>query len=192
VTVSWSVRSARRTRWIAAGIGAALVTTAWFVALATPTEDDAVTPFTVQMQPGEQTSGRNLAVTLREVRRADSVTAGDWTADGNWVLVDLEARAIHEEFGSALVLATLRIDGVTYQASERPESLFEQTLAVGIPKTGTLAFELAESVTGGTAVLNLGLRSDTRLDSLLEYSFDLETVDVTSEGDLIPTGWSAP
>ena len=89
-------------------------------------------------------------------------------------------------------LTTLRIDGVTYQASERPESLFEKTLAVGVPKTGTLAFELPESVDGGSAVLSLGMRSDTRLDSLLEYTFDLGAVDVTSDGEMIPTGWSAP
>lgn len=192
MTASTPVRSARRTRWIAAGVGAALVTAAWFVALVTPTEDDAVIPFTVQMQPGEEASGRNLAVTLDEVRRAESVTAGDWSAEGNWVIVDLEAKAIQEEFGSSLVLATLWIDGVTYQASERPKSLFERPLAVGVAKTGSLAFELPESVDGGSAVLSLGMRSDTRLDSLLEYSFDLGAVDVTSDGDLIPTDWSAP
>jgi hypothetical protein len=192
MTVSAISRSPRATRWIAAGVGVALVTAAWFVALVTPTEDDAVIPFTVQMQPGEQASGRNLGVTLVEVRRAASATTAEWSADGNWVIVDLEALAIQEEFGSALVLATLRIDGVTYQASERPESLFEQSLAVGIPKTGSLAFELPESVNGGTAVLSLGMSSDTRLDSLLEYSFDLGAIEVASDGELIPTGWSAP
>lgn len=180
------------TRWAAAGVAAALVTGAWFVALITPTEDDAVRPFVTQMQTGAEASGRNLSVTLLDVRRAETVSAGDWSADGNWLVVDLEAQAIIEERGGALVLATLEIGGTTYQASERPESLFEASLAAGISTSGSLAFELPASVTGGAAVLRLGQRSDPRLDSQLEYSFDLADLEGTADAELLATGWSRP
>lgn len=179
-------------RLAAAAVGAALVVAAWGVALVTPSEDDAVIPFTVQGLLGEEASGRNLAVTVTDVRRAASVSTEEWTADGNWVVVDIEAHAIEEEVGASLVLATVQIDGVTYRASERPDSILETRLAVDIPRIGSLAFELPASLAAGDAVLRLALRTDTRLDSVLEFPLDLDDVDVETDAELIATGWSNP
>lgn len=184
------VRGAAARRWAAAAAGAALVAAAWCVALVTPTEDDAVLPFVTTMQLGEQADGRNLAVTLLDVHRADSVIAGGWSADGNWIVIDLDAEAIDEESGALVALATLQVGGATYQASERPESLFERPLYAGLPQSGSLAFELPAAAVGGTAVLHLGLHSDPRLDTLMEAEFDLGPLPVESDVEMIPTGWS--
>lgn len=179
-------------RWVTAAVGAVMVVAAWGVALVTPSDDDVVGPFSVQLALGEHAAGRNLGVTLEHVRRAASVSTDTWSAEGNWVVVDLSAEAIVDEFGASLRLATLTVGDTTYQASERPASFFEQSLAVGIPRSGSLAFELPEKLPAGHAVLTLALNTDTRLDSAFTYDFDLAAVAVEPEAQLLETGWGAP
>src|SRR6478736_7079070 len=107
--------------WAAWTIGIGCVVLAWFVALVTPGEDEAQAPFTVPAAVGETATGRNLEVTVTDVRRAEHVTAPGWEAEGNWLVVDVEAATVlspERVFTSVLV-----IDDTTYTASERPESL---------------------------------------------------------------------
>ncbi|SFS13554.1 hypothetical protein SAMN04487846_2719 [Microbacterium sp. cf046] len=178
------------TRWASWAIGAALVTAAWGVAVITPPEEASELPFPVAVEIGERGTGRNVAITVSDIRRAQEVRAGEWAAEGNWVVVDLDAEAVVSEFGTLLTLATLEIDGRTFGASERPESLLRASLAVGIPRSGSVAFELPADVQGGHGVLTFGLDTDPRLDSIIVLDIDLDDIDIDADAELRPTGWS--
>lgn len=178
-------------RGVAALGGAALILAAWGVAALTPSEDDIVSPFRVTAGLGDKAVGRDIAVTVTDVRRAETVSTADWTADGNWVVFDLDAEAVVSEAGASLQLATLEIGGSTYRASERPDSFFAGPLSVGIPRSGSIAFELPPTVTAGDALLSLGRNTDTRLDSMIVLEVDLGDVSVESSVELHPTDWSA-
>lgn len=177
-------------RWASWAAGAALVAAAWGVAAITPPEDAAENPFAVAVAVGERGEGRNIAVTVDDVRRAQSVSTAEWSAEGNWVVVDLDAEAVVSESGTLLTLATLEVDGRTYSASERPDSLLRSPLAVGIPRSGSVAFELADDIDAGKAVITFGLDTDPRLDSLIIVEVDLGAVDVEPDAALRVTGWS--
>ena len=177
--------------WASWAVGAALVAAAWGVAAFTPPEEAAEDPFPVAVDVGERGEGRNIAITVEDIRRAESVSAGEWSADGNWVVVDLDAEAVVSEFGTLLTLATLEVDGRTFSASERPDSLLRGPLAVGIPRSGSVAFELADDVDSGEAVVTFGLDTDPRLDSLIVLKVDLGAIDVEPDAALRSTEWSA-
>ena len=176
----------RRTQWV---IGAGLLVLAWLVALVTPSEDAHEAPFPVAAAVGEEGIGRNIAVRVDEVRRAESVVEGGWTAEGNWLVVDLEAAAVVKE-GVSLTLATFTVDGRTYRASERPMSLLQAGLFAGIPQTGSLAFELPDELVDGTGVLRFAIDSDTRLDSVVEVTVDLAELEAEASVELLPTEWN--
>ena len=171
-------------------VGAGLVGAAWGVAALTPADDASEAPFPVSVAVGERGVGRNVAITVVDIRRASSVSAQDWSAEGNWVVVDLDAAAVTSEPGTTLRLATLETAGRTFSASERPESLATQPLAVGIPRSGSVAFELPDDIEAGEAVLTFGLSSDPRLDSLIVLQVDLDEIEVQTDAELRPTGWA--
>lgn len=159
-------------------LAATLLVAAWFVALGTPDRDAATAPFTVTAQLGQEASGRNIAVTVDQVRLAtEGVSDGSgWSAGGTWLVVDLSAQATVTEVAANLSYARLHLGADLYQASERPRSLARSPLAVDIPRSGTLAFEVPPEAVTGRAVLTLGLSVDPRLDSVIELPIDLDTV----------------
>ena len=177
-------------RWVSWGVGAALVAVAWGVAAITPTEDSSEDPFPVTVAVGERGEGRNIAITVDDIRRAETVRADEWSATGNWVVVDLDAEAVVSESGTLLTVATLEVDGRTFGASERPDSLLKAALSVDIPQSGSVAFELPAELHGGDGILTFGLRADPRLDSLIVLDVDLDAIDVEDEAELRVTGWS--
>ncbi len=170
--------------WATWGIGAALVAAAWGVAVITPAEDAEEAPFAVAVEVGEPGVGRTIAITVSDVRRAENVSAGEWSAEGNWFVVDLDAEAVATEFGTLLALATLEVDGRTFRASERPDSLLRSPLSVGIPVSGSLAFELPDGLTAGSGVLRFGASTDVRLDSVITVAVDLADAPVAREAEL--------
>lgn len=170
-------------------IGAALVAAAWGVAAVTPPEEAREAPFAVQAVVGETATGRNIQVTITSVQRTNHVSTDDWSADGNWVVVHLTAQATAEE-PQSLRLATLTIGERTYSASERPDSLYLGSVAVGIPRSGSLAFELPADLDEGSATLTLGLWGDPRLDSVIELSVDVGTLPHPPSLELHETEWT--
>lgn len=180
--------------WAAWAIGAGLIVAAWFVALVTPGEEQAQAPFVVAATVDESAVGRNLAVTITDVRRAAEVSAADgWTAEGNWLVVDLEAAAVVAETGALLGHAMVEIDGVRYSASDRPETLSREPLAVGSSRSGSLAFELPDGLDAGAGNLELALdATDVRLDSMIVLSFDLAEVPFAKTAELPETDWTNP
>ncbi|QEW04417.1 DUF4352 domain-containing protein [Microbacterium lushaniae] len=179
-------------RWLAWPMGAALLFGAWLVAQVTPTEDADEAPFVVPAVLGEEARGRSLTVTVTDVRLAEHVSAGGWAAEGVWLVVDLDAAATQEEDRTYLGGASLVIGGRTYRASERPASLFQQPLLVGIPRAGSLAFELPPGAVDEPALLHLSGDWETRLDSLIELPLDLAALDLTESSELAETGWARP
>jgi len=177
-------------RWVGWTVGAGFVAAAWGVAVITPSEGALESPFPVAVELGERGVGRDIAVTVNDIQRAETVRTEEWSADGNWVVVELDAEAVVSEFANSLSLATLTVDGRTFGASERPESLLRSELSVGVPRAGSLAFELAPDVAGGDATLTLGTNSDQRLDSLIVLDFALDDVAVDSEVELAASDWS--
>lgn len=177
---------------VAWGVGAALVVLAWGVAAITPDDDAAQAPFPVAATVGERAEGRNIAATVTEVSAANAVTAANgWTAEGTWVVIDLDVEAVTAEQGALLALATLTIDDRVYGASERPESLLRQQLPVGAARTGSLAFEVPEEALTGDGMLRLGLNDlDPRLDSVIELPIPLDELTVQPEVQLVETDWS--
>ncbi|MCP2635833.1 DUF4352 domain-containing protein [Microbacterium sp. HD4P20] len=179
-------------RWATWAIGTALVVAAWFVALVTPGEDKLVEPFAVNAALGTEATGRNIQVTVTELRRTPSVSAGSWSAGGNWLVVELDAASVVSEFGVLFNHAELVIDGVRYGASERPDSLRRQGLSAGISRAGSVAFELPKGLAEGAAVLEFAINGDTRLDSVILVEFDLEDVRQVDDVELAATGWTTP
>ena len=179
-------------RWAAWAIGAGLLVAAWFVALVTPGEDQTQSPFPITVAVGEEGVGRNIAATVTDIRRVGELTAGDWSDEGNWLVVDLDVASVVSEFGVLLSFAEISVDGVRYGASERPDSLRQEGLAAGIPRSGSLAFELPDDLETGEAVLQLAIDGDTRLDSVIVVPFDLADVPFSAAGELRETGWTHP
>lgn len=179
-------------------VGAALVVAAWLVTFATPPVDARDAPFVVTATAGVPAAGRDIAVTVHEFRRARSISAvatagGEWSAEGNWLVVDLDAASVVTTTGVLMNLATLRLDdGRLYEASTRPESLYRHALTAGIPRTGSIVFELPAALEAGTATLRLGLNVDDRLDSVIEIEVPMTSLEVAAEERLVPTGWASP
>jgi len=181
-------------RWAAWTIGIACIAVAWFVALATPGEEQIQAPFRVPAAIGEAAIGRNLAVTFTDIRRASEVSASGWTADGNWLVVDLEAEAVTTEIGTSIQYAKLELDGMQFDASERPPSFAKDgALEVGIPREGSFAFELPDGLDAGDGRIELALNNITpELDSMIVLSFDLGDVESMDQTELLATGWVGP
>lgn len=177
--------------WLAWPAGAALIAAAWGIAVITPSEAAPEQPFPVMVEVGETGIGRDIAVTVVDVRRAETARTDEWSAAGNWVVVDLDAAAVVSEAGNSLALATLDLGGRTFRASERPESLLGHPLSVAAARSGSVAFELPEEVTGGMAVLTFGVSTDPRLDSLIVLEVDLGDIPVEDRAELTPVGWSS-
>ena len=181
----------RMPRWAPWPIGVGLVVVAWFVALVTPGEDQAQAPFRIAAAVGETATGRNLDVTVTDIRRASDVSAGGWTAEGNWLVVDLDVASVVSESGVLFGHIDLLVDGVRYGASERPDSLLREGLSAGIPLSGSVAFELPAKVIDGDAVLELALDGeDTRLDSMIVVPFDLAEVPDAGTTEMVETKWA--
>jgi hypothetical protein len=176
--------------WLVWVIGIVLLAAAWGVQQITPDDDDAVVPFTVPAAVGEKAVGRTFEITVTDVRLGDRASAPRWAADGTWLVVDVEAQARFEESGSILDQAFLQVDGVTYRASERPTSIFREGLTTGIPRVGSLAFDLPDEVASRTGILRLGLGDEPRLDSLMEVPIDLGALARQDEVELLRTGWA--
>lgn len=184
--------SARTTTARSWATAAGMLVLAWLVALGTPDRDAATAPFAVTAQLGQEATGRNIAATITGVRMATSGVAdgAGWTAPGTWLVVDLSAQAVSSEIGANLSYARLTLGDRSFQASERPRSLFRQPLAAGIPTSGTLVFELPAVAQEGAATLSLGLSVDPRLDSVIELPLDLATVSRSPEIAWNPPDWT--
>ncbi|MFS0734383.1 hypothetical protein ABC304_01025 [Microbacterium sp. 1P10UB] len=176
--------------WLVWTIGLALLVAAWAVIQITPSDDAAVTPFDVSGAIGDSVSGRAFEASVTDVRLGDRAEADGWSAESTWVVVDVTAQALLDEQGSLLGHADLIVDGVRYRASERPTSVFRTGLSVGLPRSGSIAFEVPAGVTERSGVIELGLTEETRLDSVVRVPVDLAELDRSPDVELRRTEWA--
>lgn len=174
---------------------AALLACAWMVSKAALPDSSTIEAFPATAQIGEETGARNLVVTVTDARIASRVSdAAGWTADGNWLVIDLEAAGAGEHGPSALSLAELTIGERTFSATERGTTFARQVLVTGVPRSGSLAFELPDDETRETGVLRLGIptgaRGEVLLDGVIDLPLDLSTLPVSSEIVLDENGWA--
>lgn len=157
-------------------IGIALIIAAGAVSVVTTAALDQRAPFVVTGAAGEEVTSRSLTAVVQDASFTNRVTAGDWHADGNWLVVTLVASAPQTEVDAVIELATLEVDGQVFQASERPgASIVGTPLHVGTDTVGTLTFQLPERVRGGDALLRLSTTMSTpRLDDLVALPVSLD------------------
>ena len=174
---------------------AALLACAWGVSKLTPSDDAASAPFPEIASIDEPASTRNLTVTVTDVRLADRVTdAKGWSADGTWLVVDLAAASRVTQDLSTLRLAELTVGDRTFSATDRGTTFFKQALVTGVPRSGSLAFELPDDVTDDQAVLRLGIpgggSADVQLDGVIDLPLDLAELTTEPEVLLAENGWT--
>lgn len=173
----------------------ALLVCAWGVSKATLPDDAPNAPFPTVAKMGEEASTRNLVATVTDVRLADRVTdAKGWSADGTWLVVDLEAASGVTQDLSSSRLAELTIGDRTFSATDRGTSFVDQRLVTGVPRSGSLAFELPDDVTGDRATLRLGVPGsgvgEVVRDAVIDLPIDLSALPVEAEVLLDENGWA--
>lgn len=178
--------------WAAWALGAGMVAAAWGVALVTPGPAEIQAPFVISVDQGEAGVGRNIAITVESAHRSDRATDGAWSADGNWLVLDLSAAAVVSEQAALLNHVELEIDGRTFRASERPQSLLGTPLSVGVPRLGSVAFELPADLDHGAGIVRFALNPDTRVDSVIEFPVEIGALEPEDEATLLSTGWANP
>ncbi|MHC9044649.1 DUF4352 domain-containing protein [Microbacterium saperdae] len=172
-----------------------LLVVAWGVSKVTLPDDSTIAPFPVAATVGEQAVTRNLAVTVTDVRLANRVTdAKGWSAEGSWLVVDLEAASVVTQELGTLSLAQLVIGDRTFSATDRGTTLVDQRLITGVPRSGSLAFELPEDALTGRATLRLGVPSgsyrEVLLDGVIDLPIALDDLPVDAEVLLDENGWA--
>lgn len=169
-------------------IGGGLVVVAGLISGITPSDQALLDPFAQRGAAEEEIVARTFLTHGAEWSFADRVTVeeDEWSADGNWLVIEVTASARTTEVGTELSLASLTVDGRIYHSSERtPESLLRTPLRVGIPTTGMLAFELPAGVRTGTAELRLSTDISTPwLDDVISIPIDLDAADTTKVIDI--------
>lgn len=175
-------------RWC---IGIGCVALAWALLQVLPSEDAGQKPFTVAVEIGESGEGRALSATVTDVVLADALVNGGWRVEANWLVVDLEVMGLVKESGSLLSHTMLVVGDRSYRASERPpNTLLRELVLVGIPRAGTLAFELPANISG-SATLQLALGADPRLDSMIVVDLDLDELPRVPEREYERVGWGS-
>ncbi|PPF66329.1 hypothetical protein C5E16_11825 [Clavibacter michiganensis] len=166
---------------------AAVIATASLILRTAPTESEWQAPIEVHGRIGEEVRGRNVAVTVEDVRAARSVTASNgWVGEttGAWVVVDVTAEAVVTEYAAGLRTAELVLGEDVYSASARPglATIADRPLSVGIPVHGPLMFEVPRDAVpaagAADAVVRLAATDDARTDSLLVIPVDLSRLSV--------------
>ncbi|MBN9158848.1 MULTISPECIES: hypothetical protein [unclassified Microbacterium] len=176
--------------------GAAMIAASAALVAVTPGPNVDPAPFVVTVAQGERGVGRNIDVTVVDVRRTQEISVPSytkWSATGNWLVVDLKAAAVVTQSGASLSGAQFLIDGKTYTASNRPDTLFtllQNSLVPGVPRAGAIVFELPGSLTSGTGELAFSVSSDVRADSQIRVPIDLAEVPTTDSVELPRVGWS--
>ncbi|MFC0673056.1 hypothetical protein [Brachybacterium hainanense] len=178
-------------RLLRGALAAVLLLAAWGIGQITLPEDAGQEPFVTTTGVGQGARTRNLEATVAAARTADRVSAeSGWSAEGNWLVVEVEAAAGTASGPATLALAELRVDGRTYSVTDRTEGIAGTALVDGVPRAGSLAFELPEQQRGGAATLRLSGAADVRSDAVIEVPLDLGALPREQSLALTPAGWA--
>ncbi|MFE6735131.1 hypothetical protein [Microbacterium sp. NPDC057650] len=167
-----------------------LVIAAWFLTQIKQPEDAVYESFVTSTTVGEHAQARNLSVTVTEVRGGRAVVdERGWRAEGTWLVVDIDAAAVQTPVNTRLV-ARLRIGDRLFSATERGTTARDMGLFTGVPRHGSLAFELPEGAIAGPATLILSRTTDDAPDGVIEVALDLDDVTIRNEVTLDEIGWA--
>lgn len=174
------------------GLTALLLACAWAVNAVSLPFGSAEASFPNRTAVGQTATIRNLSLVVTDVHAARSITdATGWSADGTWLVVDVDAAAVESQYGSALAFAELTIGDRTFSATERGASLFRSgALVPGVMRHGSLAFELPSDALAGTAELRLANTLRVEDDGVIEVPIDLDGLAVQDSVTLAETGWT--
>ncbi|WP_460796600.1 hypothetical protein [Microbacterium sp. GXF0217] len=174
-------------------IGAALVVAAGAAVALTPPDIALSQAISIRGAAGDAVTGRTLTAQVRDAVFADRIATGggDWTADGNWLVVTVAASAPQTEVDAAIVFAALQIGDRTFHASERARgTLLGTSLRVGVDTVGMLAFELPSDVDAGEADLRLITSYSTpQLDDVVVLPLSLDDLPSEGEIEISPPEW---
>lgn len=177
-------------------IGTGLVAIAALVSGITPPETSLYDPILVRGAAEDTVSSRTLIATVTGASFADEIVSpdGDWQAEGNWLVVEVVASAPTTEEDAEIPLATLRVDGLVFQASERPEdTLMDARLHVGTDTVGVIVFELPEGLRSGAGELRLSSRYSTpELDEVIALPLSLDEASAVATIELSEPTVGAP
>lgn len=172
-------------------LSAALVVATWGLTQVQKPEDAPYETFVSATIVGETATARNLSVTVTRVRAGRAVSdGGRWHAEGTWLVVDFDAAAVQDQFGALLQVTNLRLGGRTYSATERGETAADMVLITGVPRHGSIAFELPEGALKGTATLEFAPTYTTVADGVVEVTVDLDSLPLQNEVELDPERWA--
>lgn len=181
---------------LAWALAVVLVGAAWAVTLIAPSDDAGRDTFVTTMTDGERGAGRNIAATVTQVRTTDAVASeDDWSAEGNWLVVDLAAEAVVDQPSGYLRGAILIIGDRTFSASTRgPDAmtLLDAQLVPGVPTSGSLMFELPDDAFESAGVLRLSTSTTAWGDSILELPIDLAAAPHVDEIVVTDREWTNP
>lgn len=185
----------RRPAAWAAGI--AMVAGAWGAAQLSPPKEAADAPFDVQARIGSSAVGRTFGVTVTDVRVAEEVSmpssalAPAWKAKGTWVVIDATAWGKGTAPARLLGGATLAFADASYSASERIQGgIIASELVNGVPRSGSLAFQIPASRATQRAVLRLEPVAGVERDSRVVMDLDLGAVPRVAATELRPAAWT--
>lgn len=160
--------------------GAVLVLGAGLLTAVTPSVDSLYGPFLRHGGATDTVTSRTLTASVLAASFADEIVSadGEWSAAGNWLVVEVAASAPTTEEDAEIPFAALHVGGLVVHASERPEdSLLRTPLRVGTDTVGILAFELPEGARGGRAELRLTTEYLTpELDDVIALEIPLDAV----------------
>lgn len=181
---------------LAWAVGLAMIVVAWFVSGQTPDGADlASEPFPVSATVGEPAEGRNVGIEVHALALAERVEADIWSAEGTWLVVDLDVWAIESEPGATFNAAALKVGDRTFTASERGESMLGALPLIDMATRGRIAFELPADAADARGTLRLGLNGTSDVDTLflgdsvIEIPVDLAEVDRVETLTLDETEW---
>lgn len=112
----------------------ALLACAWVLVKVTLPDDAPDAPFPAVAQIGEEAVTRNLVATVTDVHLTNRVTdAEGWSAEGTWLVIDLDAASGVTQRLSTLRLAELTIGERTFSATDRGTTFLAQRLVTAVP-----------------------------------------------------------
>jgi len=146
-----------------------------------PSEEQRQAPVEIVVDIGQTGLGRNIEATVHSVRLAEVAETDEWSGETNgvWVIVDATASNV---VSPRSLSAWLTVDGLTYEASTRPDqaSLLSGALSPGIPTTGSFAFEVPRDIASSPHAvrISLGASRDVRLDSTVVIQLRLDELEI--------------
>lgn len=194
-------------------VATALLVAAWGVAFVTPDGEQGYSaPHPVAAVIGEPAVGRNIAATIHGLTIADRVSSGPWSAEGTWLVVELDAWVVKRENEAMIGAAILTVGDRTFTASDRPghysskATLYRHGLNLDLPQSGSIAFELPSDVLtddgaadamlqlafGGSNGAEQSVRAGIIADSVIELPVDLPALTREDSLELPPTTWTRP